>query len=434
MKQQSTLQQYFMLTRREQIAVLWSALYYFSLLCSYYILRPLRDEMGITAGVEHLQWLFTGTFIVMLLLVPLFGWSVKRFHRSVLLPVVYSFFIINLLIFYWLFNSSINIRYTATGFYIWTSVFNLFVVSVFWSFMADLFRPEQAKHCFGLIAVGGSIGAIAGPAMTALLSTQMDPILLLLISCGFLLLSLICIQRLNRWTFISDKYPSKTIRHEQPPIGGTVMAGFRLLIQSPYLAGIALFILLFTTLSTFLYFEQAHLVKAAFDNSSERTAFFATIDLTVNSLTVLIQLLLTHQVIKRLGLTFTLALIPVLLVLGFMVLAIMPTLTVLAIIQVVRRAGNYALTKPAREILFTVLSREEKYKAKNVIDTVVYRGGDAVSGWLFAFMSTAGLSLSAIEWIAAPIAALWAYNGIRLGRNARSQQHESSKDTTTNTN
>jgi len=398
-------------------ALAWSFAYFFCLLCSYYILRPLRDEMGIQSGVDQLQWLFTGTFLATLLCVPAFGALVARVPRRRFLPAVYWFFIANLLLFFFAFGSGLDTIAVARGFYIWTSVFNLFVVSVFWSFMADIYSPERARRLFGIIAAGGTAGAIAGPALTAVLATRMDPVSLLLVSAGFLTASVICIHRLagiaHRW------HPgAATAGDDGAALGGSVLEGFQLLARSRYLQGICLLILLYSTTSTFLYFEQAHIVSQHFQDSGERTRVFAAIDLAVNALTLGAQFFLTARLARRLGLGRTLALVPALLAAGFLALAAAPLLAVFIPVQVLRRAGNYAVMKPAREMLFTVLDPQQKYKAKNLIDTVVYRGGDALAGWAFTGLSLLGLGLGGIALIAAPLCLLWAGVGRWLGRQA----------------
>jgi len=386
--------------------------YYFCLLCAYYILRPIRDEMGIQGGVQNLQWVFTGTFAAMLLAVPLFGWAAARFKRRRLVPVVYYFFIANLALFYFLFELDVARAWVARAFFIWISVFNLFVVSVFWSLMADVFSNAQARRLFGVIAAGGSAGAIAGPGLTAWLAEALGPAQLIPFSIGLLALAVVCVHgvlRLRRDDAHSDLAPGGAVH-------GGVLAGALHVARSPYLLGIGLFILLYTTLSTFLYFEQAHIVKASFADPGERTRVFASIDLAVNVLTVLAQLFVMARLVERVGVAWTLALVPLAVGAGFAALGLYPTLAVLVVFQVLRRAGNYAITRPGRELLFTVIPREDKYKAKNFIDTVVYRGGDAVSGWAFALLSAAGLALSTIAWLAVPMALVWAASGFALGR------------------
>lgn len=395
----------------------YAFVYFFSLLCAYYILRPVRDEMGIQGGIEQLQWMFTGTFAVMLLAVPLFGWAVARYPRRRLLPALYYFVVVNLLLFYALFQSEWARPWIARAFFIWVSVFNLFIVSVFWSFMADLFDNAQAKRLFAVIAAGGSVGAIVGPGLTAGLTGYIGVANLLLISSGFLLVALGCIHLLLRWESRSVRAVTSDAGTEtSAAIGGSVIDGAVRVLRSPYLLAICLFVLLYTSLSTFLYFEQAHIVRAAFDDSERRTVLFAAIDLGVNTLTVLAQLFVTARLIDQLGLGVTLALVPVGLAVGFLMLAAHPVIAVLVAVQILRRAGNYAITRPGREILFTVLPRTDKYKSKNFIDTVVYRGGDALSAWAFAGLTGWGLGLAAIAYAAVPLALIWAALGLWLGR------------------
>ena len=412
----------------EARAMLWAFSYFFALLCSYYILRPMRDEMGIAGGVDNLQWLFTGTFLAMLAMVPLFGWLTSRYKRSTFLTSVYVFFIANLLLFYVLFSSDMMSVWVARAFFIWVSVFNLFVVSVFWSFMADIFSNRQARRLFGFIAAGGTVGALVGPALTTILVKPLGTENLLLMSAAMLGWAMLCIRHLIAWRMAQDDHALDSEKPPERPLGGSVLAGIRLVLQSPYLLGVALLMILFTTLATFLYFQQAQIIRDAFANPAERTAVFAAIDLAVNLLTVLIQLFLTGRLVRWLGLPWTLALVPLLLGLGFMALAFSPVLAVLVVVQVIRRAGNYAIMRPAREMLYVVLEREEKYKAKNFIDTTVYRGGDAVSAWIYTGLRSLGLGLSGIAWLAVPLAGMWALLAYRLGREqtkmAQTQQSE----------
>ena len=394
-------------------ALLISFSYFFFLLCAYYIIRPLRDEMGILGGIKNLPWVFTGTFLVILAMVPLYGWVSSRFARKKFLPLIYLFFIVNLLVFYLLFHYDVSPSTVAQSFFIWVSVFNLFVISVFWSFMSDIYDKDQAKRLYGTIAAGGTSGAICGPILTTGLAQPLGTHNLLLISAILLGLSILCIKKLSLWF---DKQPqSQFDTRYQQPMGGHWLAGFSLVVRSPYLMGIGVLILMYSMLSTFLYFQQASIIQDSFSHSGERTSVFAMIDLAVNSLTILIQLFFTGRIVKSLGLAWTLALIPLLLVGGFIILSFSPVLAVLIIVQVFRRAGNYSIMRPAREMLYVVLEREEKYKAKNFIDTVVYRGGDAVSAWIYDGMRSIGLSLGQIAFIAAPIAAVWALVAYRLG-------------------
>ncbi|MEN8763353.1 MAG: MFS transporter [Thiogranum sp.] len=414
-----TLRRFLNVQATEVWAIFWSFSYFFALLCSYYILRPMRDEMGIAGGVENLQWLFSATFVAMLVAVPLFGWLSSRFPRRRFLPYLYYFFIFDLLLFFVLFRSDITHAWVARAFFIWVSIFNLFVVSVFWSFMADLFSNEQAKRLFGFIAAGGTVGALVGPVLTAGLAIPLGPTNLLLLSACFLLWAVFCVNRLiGCCTERQDSAAVNTtaLPDTEQAMGGGVFAGIQLVVRSPYLLGICGLMLLFTTLATFLYFQQAQIIRDHFADSAERTAVFAAMDLAVNTLTIVIQIFVTGRLVKRLGLAVTLALIPLLLGAGFAVLGSAPLLPVLVVVQVLRRAGNYAIMRPAREMLYVVLGREEKYKAKNFIDTAVYRAGDAMSAWLYAGLRAMGFSLGGIAWLAVPLAGLWAWLAYALGK------------------
>jgi AAA family ATP:ADP antiporter len=408
--------------------LLWSFSYFFVLLCSYYIVRPLRDEMGIAGGVKHLQWLFTGTFVAMLAAVPLFGWISSRYPRQKFLPLVYFFFIVNLLIFYLLFHSGLTHAWVARAFFIWTSVFNLFIVSVFWSFMTDLFTDIQAKRLFGSVAAGGTAGALVGPAITAFLTVPLGAKNLLLISVGGLFWAILCIYQLSSWSekrsvpaTTAANPDRKSVNENNAALGGGVLDGLRMIMTSPYLLGICLLILLYTTLSTFLYFQQAEIIRDSFSDSDQRTRVFAAMDLATNALTIIFQLFFTGRIVKLFGLGWGLALIPLLLSLGLLSLAFTPTLGVLVCVQVARRAGNYALMKPAREMLFVVLDKEQKYKAKNIIDTVIYRCGDVVSAWAYTGLQVLGLGLSAIALFAVPLCGGWAWVSYQLGRQQESR-------------
>jgi ATP:ADP antiporter, AAA family len=400
--------------RDEWIAVGWSFLYFLSLLCAYYIVRPVRDEMGIQAGVANLPWLFTATFAVMLLAVPVFGWLTARWERRVALPAVYLFFIVNLLVFYAVFQHEPWRVPAARAFFVWVSVFNLYAVSVFWSFMVDLYTERQGRRLFGYIAAGGSAGALLGPFLAATAVTTTGAVPLLLVSAGMLAVSLLCITRLSAWAASTQRTGSAGARGE--PLGGGVWDGIRAALSSRYLLGICFYLIAYTVLSTLLYIETARLVSDAYPSSADRTRLFATLDLFVNGLTLLLQLAITGQVLRRLGVTVTLALLPAVALVGFCILAVFPTLAVVVAFGAIRRAGEFALSKPAREILFTVIPREEKYKAKNFIDTVIYRSGDAASGWLALALRSVGAGLSAVALVALPISLAWLAVAIWLGR------------------
>jgi AAA family ATP:ADP antiporter len=403
--------------RGEVTATFWSFGYFFCLLCSYYVLRPVREEMGIAGGVERLPWLFTGTFLAMVAAVPVFGALAGRYPRRTLLPVVYTFFIACILALFALLRSGVATAWAPAAFFIWLSVFNLFVVSVFWSFMADVWREEQARRLFGFIAAGGSAGALVGPALTAAVVGRIGPVNLLPGAAAVLAGALLCIARLRRWALApGPAVPPSRGGDDDAALGGGALGGVTLVLRSRYLLGICLFVVLSTVLATFVYFGQAHIVRASFPDPARRTAVFALIDLAVNALTIGAQLFLTGRLVARLGLPRTLALLPALTFLGFAALGATPIVAVLAMFQVLRRAAQYAVAAPAREMLFTVVRREEKYKAKTFIDTVVYRGGDAVSGWAFAGLTALGLGLAGIAVVALPLAATWIATAVYLGR------------------
>ncbi len=402
---------------KEFRAVLLSFIYFFCLLSGYYVLRPIRDEMGIAAGVDNLQWLFSETFVAMLLIVPIFGLITKRYARRKFIPAIYIFFIVNILCFFFLFNSDIPVSILAPIFFIWLSVFNLFVVSVFWSFMTDIFSNNQSKRVFGIISAGGSAGAITGPVITTTLAKPLGPINLLLISAMMLTFATICILQLINWSKENSIGFSNSEHINSEAIGGSIFAGISSVFRSKYLMSIGGLVMLYTAVSTFLYFEQAHIVDRVFDDPASRTRLFGGIDLITNTLAIFGQLFLTSRFIKKFGMALTLASIPLLVMLGFFSLSLAVVLPTIVIMQVVHRAGNYSLLRPGREILLTVVNREDRYKAKNFIDTTIYRGGDALTGWAFAGLLTIGFNLSGIAIVAVPVAGAWMLLGYFLGKN-----------------
>jgi len=407
------LERLFKARREELPALLWSFTYFFCLLGSYFMMRPVRESIGVANGVENLQWLYTGTFLTMVAVTPVFGWVIKTFPRRVFLPAVYWFSLVNILAFWALFQSGIAGAWVARAFFVWLSVFNMFVVSVFWSFMADIFSPSQARRLFGVIAAGGSTGAIFGPAVTAFVAPRFGSYSVLPIAAVLLLGSVFAIHRLRPWAIQSGGVDSGR------PIGGTVLAGARLALTSPYLLGICSLLVLYTFLSTLVYFHQAYVIDAAFSDPDQQTAVFAGLDLAVNVLTFLGQFFVVSRLVGKLGIGWTLALVPFGLAAGLAGLALAPLFATLAVVQVLRRSGEYAIMKPARDMLYSVVDRETKYKAKNFIDTAVYRGGDVGASWVHAGLTAAGLSLSAIAALAAPVALFWGFLGLRLGRRYR---------------
>jgi len=404
----------------EARALLWSFAYFFCLLAGYYVLRPLRDEMGIAGGVKNLQWLFTATFLAMLAAVPLFGALVAKLPRARFIPLVYHFFVANIAVFWLLLTWGVDKPLVARVFFVWISVFNLFAVSVFWSFMADLWASEQGKRLFGFIAAGGSAGALLGPLLIVGLVKTLGPVNLLIVAAVLLELAVLCAHRLERAAPQARIAEVRTggvdAKGAARPLGGGWLAGLAMVLRSPYLAGIALWVVMLSLAGTFLYFQQANIVAAASDDPAVRTRIFATIDLAIGILTIVVQLAATGRLIARFGVGRAAAFLPLVFALGFLVLAWTPALVVVIAFQAIQRTANFALSNPAREILFTVLEREEKYKAKNVIDIVVFRGADALSGWLFAALRGAGLGLTTISLVTVPLAGLWLVLALALGR------------------
>ena len=394
----------------------WSWLYIFSVLSSYYILRPVRDDMGVAGGIENLPWLFTGTLAGMVAVNPPFAALVARLPRVGFIAIAYRFFISNLLIFAVLLNAASAEQDIWLGriFFIWTSIFNLFVVSVFWALMVDVYDSEQSKRLFGFIAAGATLGGIAGSSITASLAKEVSPVYLLLISAALLEIAVFGVRHLSELSQALHRQPA--MRSDQAPIGGSVFSGVTHALKSPYLINVSVYILLFTITSTFLYFQQAEIARQSFADRGARTAFFARIDLWVNILTLGAQLFLTHRLLRRVGVAVTLAILPALSILGFGTLASMPTIAVLVGYQVLRRAGNFAFARPTREVLFTVVPREDKYKAKSFIDTVVYRLGDQVGAWSYAGLGLLGVGMTGIALVAVPISCAWLVNGWWLGR------------------
>ncbi len=397
-------------------ALAWSFAYFFCLLASYYMLRPVRDEMGIAGGVRNLPWLFTATFVVMLAAVPLYGAVVARVPRRRFIPLVYHFFVLNIAVFWLLLIFDVGRQHVAWVFFVWISVFNLFAVSVFWSFMADLFAAEQGKRLFGFIAAGGSAGALAGPAVAVGLAVPIGYVNLLIIAAVLLELAVWCARRLERVAPGRTDAPAVVPAEAAPGVGGGWLAGIMLVLRSPYLAGIAAWVSLLSLAGTFLYFQQANIVAAASDDPAVRTRIFATIDLAVGVLTILVQCFATGRLMTRFGVGPAAALLPAVFCIGFAVLAVSPALIVVIVFQAVQRTANFAVSNPAREVLFTVVGREEKYKAKSVIDTVVFRGADAVSGWLFAALRGLGLELAAVSAAVVPVSLAWLALALALGR------------------
>jgi AAA family ATP:ADP antiporter len=398
-------------TREERAAALWSFAYFFTLLAGYYVLRPLRDQMGIAGGVRNLPWLFTATFVTLIVAQPLYGALVARLPRARFIPVVYHFFAANLVLFWLLLSLDVASVLMARIFFVWVSVFNLFVVAVFWSVMADLFTSEQGKRLFGFIGAGGTAGALLGPVITIGLSVPLGPTNLLIAAIVFLELAVYCSHRLERTASAKQDAFGQKQR-----VGGSAFAALPELLRSPYLLGVGLWVSLLSFGATILYFAQANIVAATVHGAAEQTRIFASIDLAVGLLTLGTQVFATGWLLKRFGTGATAAALPAVYIVGFAAIAFSPTLMVVIAVQVAQRWTNFAIANPARQVFFTVVGREEKYKAKNLIDVVVYRGSDALYGWVFDSLQALGLKLGAIALCALPVVAGWAVLSVVLGR------------------
>jgi AAA family ATP:ADP antiporter len=414
----------------EVAALLTSFAFFFFLLSSYFVLRPIRDAVAAASGVSKLPWLFAGTLAVTLIFNPLFSGLVVRFPIRRVIPISYHFFVANILLFYVVLRFAASAEGSAVDvwmgrtFFVWTTVFALFNTSIFWSLMADVFRSEQAKRMFGFIGVGGTLGSIAGSAATAALAPRIGAVNLLLVSAVLLELAIFTVVRFplhaRSGPTETKRIPVRGARAAKADsgdvIGGSVWAGFTQVAMSPYLLGICAFLILYTIGSTFLYFEQADIVGRYYADRTARTAILAKLELAAQVLTVITQIFFTGRIIRWLGLAVTLALLPAMSILGFGALGAMPVFSTLAIFTVMRRASNFALTNPAMEVLFTVVPREDKYKAKNIIETFVYRGGDQLGAWVYAGLAAAGLSLAGISFVAVPLGVIWLFLGLWLGR------------------
>jgi AAA family ATP:ADP antiporter len=403
-------------TPQERAAAFWSFAYFFALLAGYYVLRPLRDQMGIAGGVKALPWLFTATFVTLLVSQPVYGALVAKLPRHLFIAIVYHFFVANLVLFWLLLMLGIAPVIVARVFFVWVSVFSLFAVAVFWSFMADLFTAEQGKRLFGFIGAGGTAGGLLGPMITIGLSVPLGPVNLLIVAAVLLELAVLCVYRLDRAAM-----GSSGVRPEPRRVGGSAFAALPELFRSPYLLGVAGWVSLLSFCATITYFAQANIVSANVHGAGEQTRIFAGIDLAVGLLSLVTQLFATGQVLRRLGTGFAAAALPAVYVVGFAALFSAPTLAVVIGLQVVQRWMNFAVANPARQVFFTVLDREEKYKAKNLIDVVIYRGSDALYGWVFDSLQALGLKLGGIALVALPFAAGWLALSTALGRAQESR-------------
>jgi AAA family ATP:ADP antiporter len=397
-------------------AVLVSFAFVFALMAAYYILRPVRDAMASDWTDTELSFLWNLNFFISIGIVALYGIAVSKINFKVLVPGVYAFFAASFIAFYFGVNAIADRTLVDKTFYVWVSVFSLFHVSVFWSFMSDLFNKEQAGRLFAFIAAGASAGALVGPLIPTLFAKALGTDVLMLIAAVVLVIPIPLILYLERLKVVDLRNENVHVDLAKASIGGKPLAGFKMFFTNPYLLAIGAFIVLYTAIGSFVYFEQKNLL-ADFDRDT-RTQILGGVEVVVNMLTFGIGLFATSRIVTRFGMPTTLALVPVFITAGLLILAFAPILTVVLALQVARRAGNYGITRPAREMLFTAVDRETRFKAKPVIDIAVYRGGDAVSGMAFAGLTDGiGLGLGAMAAVGAGIAAVWAIVGRALGRN-----------------
>jgi AAA family ATP:ADP antiporter len=412
----------------ELSSLLLSFLYFFFVMSAWFVLRPIRDEIAAASGVRNLPYLFLGTLGATLLFNPLYGALVARFRVRTFIALIYHFFAANLLVVYLLMGmsgageGSTFELWMGRGFYVWTSVFNIFVISIFWSFMADAFTSDQARRMFGFIGVGGTLGSIAGSGFTAAMAANIGTRNLLLVSALLLEIAILVVARFPRRASAQAARGAGERRHEDW-IGGSAWAGLTRLLQSPYLLAVAAFLTVYILGSTVLYAGQSDLVGRLYPTREARTTVLAQLEFAAQSLTLFTQFFLTGRITKWIGLAATLAIVPVFTMLGFGMLGLFPVFQTLAVLTVCRRAANFSLMNPAMETLFTVVSREDKYKAKNFVETFVYRFSDQLTVWGYAGLAALGLGLSGIAFVVAPVAGLSVALAIWLGRRQREMEH-----------
>jgi AAA family ATP:ADP antiporter len=418
---EATISKYKTVFEKEGAAFIWSFLYFFCILTAYFILRPIRDAMGIASGVGFLPWLFTGTFFVMLGVMPIYGALVSRFPRHKFIPFVYVFFILNILLFWYFFANNIRMDVVAQVFFIWLSVYNVFVVSIFWSFMVDIYKSGDSKALFGMIASGGTIGGIVGPSIVTFLTDSLGTESLLLISATVLSFAIFCIFKLVN---LRKEALGMANDESEKAIGGGMLDGLIEIFKSRYLMGVTAMVFLLSLTATFSYFVQGDMIYSTYTDMDERVKIFGMIDLYVSIGALIFQVFIAGPVLSNYGIKGGIIILPIITVIGFLLLAISPTIGVFIIFQTLRRASEYGMFVPSRENLFSVVRREEKYKAKNFIDTVVFRGGDVANSWFYNLLNSGfGLSMSKIAMVGVPIAAVWGIMGWKLGKNHEEKEH-----------
>lgn len=412
---QQQLARLFDLQPREARPVLAGFAMFFLLFAGYFMLRPVRETMGVAGGVDNLQWLFSATFVATLAALPLFGWIASKVQRRRILYWVYGFFAGNLLLFALGLARAPDDVWLARAFYVWLSVFNMIAISLAWSVLVDLFTVAEAKRLFAIIAAGASAGGLVGPLLGVALVGRIGHAGLLALSALLLLAAAIAARDIQRWRDAHPQADDDALARARP-LGGNPFEGARSVLRSPFMLGIALFVVLLASANTFLYFEQARLVAETFPDKAAQTRAFGTIDAIVQALAILSQLFVTGRIARRLGVGVLLVAVPLAVALGFMWLALAPGFAAFALVMVVRRAGEYAFVRPGREMLWTAVSDSAKYKAKNFVDSVVYRAGDALSGWLKAGVDMLSAMPALAMLLGAALCLCWAWNGRALAR------------------
>lgn len=412
-------------------ALFWSFAYFFFLMTAYYMLVPIRDAFGIRGGPQDLPWLFLGTFIVSLLTAPLQAWIAAKLPRQRFVPVTYLFLVANILVFWFLLKSEIAPDLVPKAFFIWIAVYSVFTVSIFWTFMSDLYSSEQGVRLFGFIAAGASLGNILGPKLNKLLIEPFGIANLLLVAGGLLIIAIFCANRLEpaaaQLQAADPKFVAASAGREKKPVGGGLFDGFGLMFKSSYLGGIGAWVFMLSLLGTFLYLTQAHIVASYTEDLKQRTSIFSEIYFWVGIVSLAVQILGTGRIIKAIGTGPALAILPLVFVAGFAGLMFTSALFAIAAFQALQRASNFGISNVARESLWPVVTRDEKFKAKNIVDGAVFRGADFVNAFLYTGLAKIFSVQPVVAGIAAALAGGWAVLSFGLGKAREKRAREAAK-------
>jgi AAA family ATP:ADP antiporter len=414
-------------------ALTWSFAYFFFLMCAYYMMVPIRDAFGIRGGPQDLPWLFLGTFIASLFTAPLQAWVADRLPRARFVPVIYLFLVANILLFWLLLTTDTAPSIVSKAFFIWIAVFSVFAVSIFWTYQSDLYTSEQSVRLFGFIAAGASLGNILGPRLNTLLIGPIGVANLLLVASGLLVLAVVAANRLEaaaaEMRAANPQFVAASAgREKKAPTGGGMFEGFSLLLKSPYLGGIGLWVFMLSLLGTFLYFTQAHVVASYTEDLRQRTSIFSEIYFWVGIVSLVMQMFGTGRIIKAIGTGPALAILPIVFVAGFIGLMFTSALFAIAAFQALQRASNFGISNVARESLWPVVSRDEKFKAKNIIDGAVFRGADVANAFLYTGLAALFAVQPTVAGIAAVLAVGWAALSFWLGRAREQRAREQASD------